>query len=153
TCADAYRALYGDTWDGPLFDWPDYDFVRESPEAVAHIRNCYAGLLTMTDHWVGKVLDKLTELGLWEETLIVFTTDHGTMLAEHDCWMKNFMPLYNELVRIPLLMKLPGGAKAGTRVTALTQTIDLMPTFLDFYGCRTPPHVQGRSLRPTLDGA
>jgi arylsulfatase A-like enzyme len=153
TCPDAYRAMYGDTWDGPLFDWPDYAIVRESPEAVEHIRNCYAGLLTMTDHWVGKVLDKLTELGLWEETLIVFTTDHGTMLAEHDYWMKNFMPLYNELVRIPLLMKLPGGAKAGTRVAALTQTIDLMPTFLDFYGCRMPPHVQGRSLRLTLDGA
>lgn len=151
-CADRYRELYGDTWDGPLFDWPDYDVVRENPAAVEHVRKCYAGLLTMTDHWAGKVLGKLEELGLLEETLIAFTTDHGTMLAEHDYWMKNYMPLYHELVRIPLVLRLPGGRRAGERVAALTQTIDLMPTFLEFFECPPPPHVYGRSLWPALDG-
>jgi arylsulfatase A-like enzyme len=151
-CTDEYRELYGDTWDGPLFDWPTYAEVVESPEAVAHIKKCYAGLLTMTDAWVGKLWAKLDELGLWEDTLVIFTTDHGTMLAEHDYWMKNFMPLYNELVRIPLIMRLPGGAKSGSRVSGLTQTIDLMPTFLDFHGCPAPPHVYGHSLRAALEG-
>ncbi len=152
SCTDQYRAMYGDTWDGPAFDWPSYDFVKESPAAVEHIRKCYAGLLTMTDHWVGKILDKLEETGLWNETLVVLTTDHGTMLAEHDYWMKNFMPMYSEIVRIPLVMKLPGGARSGLRVGALTQTIDLMPTFLDFYSSPDPPHVHGKSLRRVLDG-
>jgi len=152
SCTENYRALYGDTWDGPLFDWPSYDVVRESPAAVEHIRKCYAGLLTMTDHWVGKILDTLDELDLWHDTLVVFTTDHGTMLAEHDYWMKNYMPLYNEIVRIPLIMHLPGGELAGRRVAALTQTIDLMPTFLDFHECAVPPHVHGQSLRCTLEG-
>lgn len=93
-CTDRYREMYDDTWDGPLWDWPTYDIVRETPEAIDHIRKCYAGLLTMTDHWVGKILDTLEALGLYDETLIVFTTDHGTMLAEHDYWMKNIMPMY-----------------------------------------------------------
>ena len=128
-CTDKYRDMYGDTWDGPLFDWPSYDMVKESPAAIEHIRKCYAGLLTMTDFWVGKILDKLDEYGLWDDTLLVFTTDHGTMLAEHDYWMKNFMPMYNEIVRIPLIVHLPHDEKAGARCNALTQTIDLMPTF------------------------
>ncbi len=151
-CTDEYREMYGDTWDGPQFDWPTYGEVGESPEAIAHIRKCYAGLLTMTDHWCGKVLDTLDELGLWDDTLIVFTTDHGTMLAEHDYWMKNVMPLYNEIVRIPLVVKLPGGEGAGTRVAALTQTTDIMPTVLDAFGRPPPPHVQGKSLRRAIAG-
>jgi arylsulfatase A-like enzyme len=151
-CTDEYREMYGDTWEGPLYDWPKYEVVQDSPEAVEHIRKCYAGLLTMTDRQVGHILDKLDELRLWEDTLVIFTTDHGTMLAEHGYWMKNFMPMYNEIVRIPLILHLPGGEKAGTRISALTQTIDLMPTFLDYHGCPTPPHVYGRSLRTVLEG-
>jgi arylsulfatase A-like enzyme len=92
-CPDEYRALYGDDWDGPLYDWPSYEAAQDSPEAVAHIRKCYAGLLTMTDFWVGEVLDALHETGQWDETLIIFTTDHGTMLTEHGYWMKNYMPV------------------------------------------------------------
>ena len=152
-CPDEYRQMYNDDWTGPQFDWPRYAPVGESPEAIAHVRRCYAGLLTMTDHWVGKILDTLDELGLWEDTLVVFTTDHGTLLAEHGYWMKNYMPMYNELVRIPLIVCPPGGAGAGTRVAALTQTIDLMPTFLDHFGCPTPPHVQGGSLLRAIAGA
>lgn len=151
-CTEEYRALYGDDWDGPLFDWPDYNTVKESPEAVAHIRKCYAGLLTMTDHWIGKLLDRLDELNLWDDLLLIFTTDHGTMLAEHGYWMKNFMPMYNEIVRIPLIVCLPGGERAGTRCAALTQSIDVMPSLLDYHGAPLPPYVQGRSLRRSLEG-
>ncbi len=151
-CTDKYRAMYGDDWDGPLFDWPKYGEVSESPEAVAHIRKCYAGLLTMTDYWCGKVLDTLDELGLRDDTLIVFTTDHGTMLAEHRYWMKNEMPVYNEIVRVPLVISLPHGERAGTRVAALTQTIDVMPTVLEAFGCAAPPHVQGHSLLRAIAG-
>lgn len=67
---------------------------------MEHIRKCYAGLLTMTDRQAGYILEKLDELRLWDDTLVVFTTDHGTMLAEHGYWMKNFMPMYNEIVRL-----------------------------------------------------
>lgn len=151
-CPEEYRRLYGDDWTGPLFDWPHYAEVTESPAAVEHIRRCYAGLLTMTDHWVGTILDTLDELGLWDDTLVVFTTDHGILLAEHGYWMKNYMPLYNELARLPLIITLPGRVGAGERNAALTQTIDLMPTFLDYFGCPLPPHVQGVSLLRTIAG-
>ena len=151
-CTEEYRAMYQDDYDGPFYDWPSYDEVHESPEAIAHIRKCYAGLLTMTDHWVGRIFDTLDALGIWDDTLVVFTTDHGTMLAEHDFWMKNIMPLYNEIVRIPLIASFPGNNGAGTRIAALTQTIDLMPTFLDYFDVPPPPHVQGCSLRGVPDG-
>lgn len=152
-CPDEYRKMYGDTWDGPLFDWPDYAAVTESKPAIEHIRKCYAGLLTMTDRWIGKLLEKIDALKLWDDLLVVFTTDHGTLLAEHNYWMKNFMPLYNEIVRIPLIVSLPGAQCAGSRVSALTQSIDLMPTFLDYFKCELPPHVHGKSLYRTLSGS
>jgi arylsulfatase A-like enzyme len=151
-CTEKYRRMYGDTWDGPLFDWPSYREVSESPAAIEHVRKCYAGLLTMTDHWVGRIFDVLDAQGLWDDTLVILTTDHGTMLAEHQWWMKNYMPLYREIVQIPLILHLPGGEHAGTRVAALTQTIDLMPAILEFHRVPAPPHVHGRSLLPALAG-
>jgi arylsulfatase A-like enzyme len=147
-----YLEMYGDAWDGPLYDWPEYGVVRDDPEAVAHIRRCYAALLTMTDHWLGGLWDVLDERGLWRDTLVVLTTDHGSMLGEHDYYMKNAMPVYNDIARIPLIVHLPGDARAGQRVGALTQSTDLMPTFLDYFGAPAPPHLHGASLRPVLEG-
>lgn len=149
---EEYRKIYGDDWDGPLFDWPTYRAANESPEAVEHIRKCYAALLTMTDVWVGKLLDKLDELALWDDLMVIFTTDHGTLLGEHDFWMKNFMPVYHEIARIPLVVRLPGDAHAGRRLSTLTQTIDVMPTILDYHQSGIPPHVQGKSLLKAIDG-
>ncbi len=145
-CPAEYRQLYGDDWDGPLFDWPDYSRVTESPAAVAHIRKCYAGLLTMTDRWLGRVLDKLDELRLWDDTLVIFTTDHGTLLGEHDWWMKLLMPAYNEIVRLPLIVHLPGSQRAGTRVGHLTQSLDIMPTILHHHGVNPPADIHGLPL-------
>lgn len=146
-----YLDLYDDRWDGPLYDWPSYGECEDSPEAIAHIRKCYAALLTMTDHWLGRLWDRFDALDLWRDTAVVLTTDHGSMLGEHQYWMKNAMPVYNEIARIPLIVHLPGSARAGARVSALTQTTDLMPTVLDWCGAPVPPHLHGRSLRPTLE--
>ena len=147
-----YLELYGDAWDGPLYDWPDYGVCTDQPEAIAHIRRCYAALLTMTDHWLGRLWDRLDALDLWRDTLVVVTTDHGSMLGEHQYWMKNTMPVYNEITRIPLIVHMPGSQHAGKRVAALTQTTDLMPTFLDWFGVAPPPHLHGTSLREVLEG-
>jgi arylsulfatase A-like enzyme len=146
-----YLDLYGDTWDGPSYDWPAYGVVKDSPEAVEHIKKCYAALITMTDHWLGKLFDKLDQQNGWDDTLIVLTTDHGTMLGEHQYWMKNLMPVYNEIARIPLIVHLPGSARAGVRVSSLSQTTDVMPTFLDYFAAPVPPHLHGRSLRPAIE--
>jgi arylsulfatase A-like enzyme len=146
-----YLEMYGDIWDGPLYDWPDYGVVKDSPEAIRHIRNCYAALLTMTDHWLGKLWDTLDELDGWKDTMVVLTTDHGTMLGEHEYWMKNAMPVYNEIAHIPLIVHLPGDRRAGARISAMTQTTDIMPTFLDYFGVPVPPYLHGTSLRPALE--
>lgn len=148
---DKYLEMYGDTWNGPIYDWPDYGVCKDSPEAIEHIRKCYAALLTMTDHWLGKLWDKLDETDGWRDTMVVLTTDHGTMLGEHQYWMKNLMPVYNEIARIPFVVHLPGDRRAGARVRALTQTTDVMPTFLDYFGAPVPPHLHGASLRPALE--
>ncbi|HLZ07869.1 MAG TPA: sulfatase, partial [Chloroflexota bacterium] len=146
-----YLDRYGDTWQGPTYDWPEYGLVKDSPEAIEHVKKCYAALLTMTDHWLGKLFDQLDRQGRWDDTLVVLTTDHGTMLGEHQYWMKSFMPVYNEIARIPLIAHLPDSARAGARVGSLTQTTDLMPTFLDYFGAPLPPHLHGRSLRTAIE--
>lgn len=73
------------------------------------------------------------------------------MLGEHEYWMKNAMPVYNEIAHIPLIVHLPGSQRAGMRVSALTQTTDIMPTVLDYFGAPVPPHLHGTSLRPALE--
>ena len=147
-----YMEMYGADTTRPALDWPPYDYADIPEGDVEHIRKCYAALLTMTDHWCGKVLAKLEEIGAFDDTLIVFTTDHGSMLGEGSAWLKNYMPVYNHIAHIPLVMKLPGGAAAGQRRKGFSQTIDLMPTFLDYFGVADlPPHLHGQSLRPLAE--
>ena len=117
---------------------------------MRHVRACYGGALTMADHWLGKLLDKLDHHRMWDDTVVVLTTDHGHFLGERGYWGKMQMALYDELAHIPLLVCAPGAA-GGRRVRrALTTTIDLMPTFLELHGAALPEQVQGRSLRHLL---
>jgi arylsulfatase A-like enzyme len=141
-------------WDDDAlhFDWPDYAPVDPSIEdaaAIAHIRACYAGTLTMADVWLGKLLDKMDEFDLWKDTVVVLSTDHGHLLGEHGYWAKNYMFDYKELVHIPLVVCAPN--TAPRRVQALTSTIDLMPTFMELHGGQLPQHVHGRSLCPLFE--
>jgi arylsulfatase A-like enzyme len=148
-CPSKYRRLYGDTWDGRYhFDWPNYQKVEEEPEAVEHIRKCYAGTLSMADAWLGKLLDNMDQMDLWKDTALILTTDHGHLLGEHGYWAKNYMFDYRELVHIPLVVCAPGLDLAGRRVKALTTTMDLMPTLLELHGAKPPEFVHGRSLAP-----
>lgn len=146
-CPSKYREMYRDTWDGRYyFDWPEYAPVAEEPEAVDHIRRSYAGVLTMADVWLGKLLDKMDELDMWKDTAVVLTTDHGHLLGEHGYWAKNYMQDYRELSHIPLMIYHPDIGMRGRRVSALTAAMDLMPTLMDMHGARLPSHVHGKSL-------
>lgn len=77
-----YKDLYPHDYDGPHFDWPDYKRVTETPDQVEHGRFEYAALLSMCDHSLGRVLDTMDELGMWDDTLLVVCTDHGLLLGE-----------------------------------------------------------------------
>ena len=81
------------------------------------MRKRYAALLTMTDRWLGRILDALEQQGVFDDTMIIFTTDHGTCLSEHGYWMKNYFPVYQELAHIPLFVHYPGddGAARAAR--------------------------------------
>lgn len=153
-----YLDMVGDDYDGKLFLWPEYKPVDEAgitPEALVHIRKRYLALLLMTDTWLGKIFDVMDRHDMWKDTMLIYTTDHGYMLGEHGYLAKNYMPAYNEVFHIPLIVHMPGDEYAGTKVDALTQNIDIMPTLLEYYGisedsCRNKLH--GRSWLPLIRG-
>ncbi|MGW6208682.1 sulfatase [Streptomyces sp. NPDC055089] len=147
---DHYKDLYPHDYDGPHFDWPDYNRVTETKDQVSHARYEYAALLSMCDHSLGRVLDAMDEHGLWDDTLLIVCTDHGYLLGEKGWWAKVVTPWYNELVHTPLFVHDPRTPdRAGSRDDALVQTIDLAPTLLDFFGADRTPDMQGRPLRET----
>lgn len=143
---EEYRELYHDDYKGPEFNWPGYAPVTEPEDAVAHLKKSYLATLTLADRYLGKFLNSLKENGLYEDTLIILTTDHGHMLGEHGYTGKNYMHAYNEMARIPLYLKLPDRSFAGETRTALTQNIDLMPTILKQHGISVPDRVKGKNL-------
>lgn len=145
-----YLKLYPDAYRGPHCDWPPYRRVSESPELVQHLRYVNAALISMCDHYLGQVLDKMDALDLWQDTLMIVNTDHGFLLGEHGWWAKCVQPFYNEVARTPLFIWDPRCQKAGERRQSLVQTIDLAPTILEYFGIERPPDMQGQSLRDTV---
>ena len=146
-----YLEMFNDTWDHRYhFDWPPYAAVEEGQEAVDHIRKMYAATLAMADTWLGKFLDKMDEMDLWKDTALVFSTDHGHLLGEHGYWAKNYMFDYDELAHIPLVICSPHSERAPKRVSALTASIDIMPTIMEMHGATLPQGVHGKSLTHLL---
>lgn len=145
-----YKDLYPHEYDGPHFDWPDYAPVREDLLEVQHMRFEYAALVSQCDASLGRVLDAMDALNLWDDTLLIVTTDHGFLLGEHDWWAKNLQPWYNELACIPLFVWDPRSRQAGVRRSALAQMIDLPATLLEFFGVERPPDMQGIPLRDAV---
>ncbi len=121
------------------------------PEGIREYAAIYHGMVKYIDDQVGRILKKLDDLGLAERTLVIFTTDHGDMVGAHGCIGKSIFSFYDDLVRIPLVMRLPGRIKPGTVVTEPVSQIDYMPTILDYVGLPVPGKVHGRSMRPLLE--
>jgi arylsulfatase A-like enzyme len=119
------------------------------PDNVRQMKSDYYGLVTLDDDWIGKLLQRLDELGLADHTLVVFTADHGEMLGDHGM-MSKFV-FYEGSVHIPLILRLPGVIPAGTVVKAPVAQIDLFSTILDYLG-KAAPASDGRDLRPLIEG-
>ncbi len=119
---------------------------------LQHLIALYDGEIAWTDRHVGRILEELDALGLAEDTLVVVTADHGTAFFEHGR-SAHRNALFDELLRVPLVMRLPGGVPAGVRVASQVSTIDVVPTVLDLLGLGVPADVMGRSLVPALGGA
>ena len=110
----------------------------------------YWGNITLVDRSVGKILQALEASGQADNTLIVFTSDHGEQLGDHGILGKTVM--YEESVRVPLLLKLPQQSGTPTRVPGNFSHIDLVPTLLDLLGQTVPAELQGKSQVPVLQG-
>ncbi len=112
----------------------------------------YAALLSMCDEHLGRVLEAMDEHDLWKDTMLIVCTDHGFMLAEHDWWGKNRMPLWNEIAHIPLFIWDPRCGKKGERRRSIAQLIDFAPTLLRFFGLEPTADMTGRDLAPVIAG-
>jgi arylsulfatase A-like enzyme len=110
----------------------------------------YWGYCTMMDDYVGRILTTLEDQEILDDTLVIFCSDHGEMMGGHGLWHK--MMAYEEALRVPLLMRLPGTIDPGIRNTANVSLIDLPATILSLVGEDIPAQYFGRDLSPTFNG-
>ncbi|AJY46193.1 sulfatase family protein [Martelella endophytica] len=104
----------------------------------------YFGMMSFLDAEIGRILDTLDELGLTENTLLVFTTDHGHFLGQHGLVAKGPFH-YEDMLRIPMIVRMPGKVPAGVVSEDIQSLVDLAPTFLDAAGLAVPGEMQGVS--------
>jgi arylsulfatase A-like enzyme len=112
----------------------------------------YWAVISFLDSEVGRVINMLKETGLYDNTIIVFTGDHGDMLGGHGLATKGVGTSYEEVYNVPLILRVPGLTKGGEEHRVLTSLVDLAPTLLDLCGLKALEEAQGRSLRPVLEG-
>ncbi|MBD3335350.1 MAG: sulfatase-like hydrolase/transferase [Candidatus Eisenbacteria bacterium] len=126
--------------------WCSWEEVENRPNLTPHERDVmqafYDGEIVMVDRLLGGFFDRLRELDLYDEALIVFLSDHGEEFLDHGGWFHG-LSLYEEMVGMPLIIKLPGGAGAGRRTRLPVDMVDILPTICRLAGVRTPTRLQG----------
>jgi len=122
-----------------------------SPEDRRHLEDLYDGEIAYTDAQVGSLLEGLRREGAGGETLVVVTSDHGEEFKEHGS-LGHGRNLYDEVVKVPLIVSRLGSSGVPRRVAEQVRGIDLFPTLCELAGTKTPPGVQGKSLVPWLTG-
>ena len=120
-------------------------------EGFQEIAARYFGHCALIDDMVGKVLDYLKEEGLFDDTAVIFTSDHGDCMGAHKLMEKGpFM--YDEIYRVPMAAALPGNLEGNNKYDGFVYLHDLMPTILDIAGAKIPDGLDGVSLMPALEG-
>lgn len=159
---EPYASMYTQDLKGTADDyniWPPYQVYKDldafmaqtTPEELAFLRAQYYGKTTMVDHWLGVFFDKLEEKGLWDNTLVIFTTDHGHDLGERGVFGKQY-PHYDSHANIPMIIWHPRVPGNGQRIAALTQTVDIFSTIIDAAGGTIPPETRhSKSILPTIE--
>ena len=110
----------------------------------------YLGMVSLVDELVGAVMEKLTAAGLEQNTVVVFTSDHGDNLGSHGKFNKG--ALIEESIRVPLIVRAPGRVQPAVHTAQVAQLIDLCPTLLALARLEAPPDLEGRDLTPVLEG-
>ena len=128
-------------------DIPD-DVDMDVPDSTQRVlRHGYFACVSYVDHLLGRLLDKLDELGLEDNTAVVVWGDHGWQLGEHNLWAKHCN--FQTSLKVPLLLRLPGQAE-GQRVSSMAELTDLYPTLCSIAGLQKPAHLEGTDLSPIL---
>jgi arylsulfatase A-like enzyme len=152
-CPAEYSDLYHDDYPCERFIYCyGIDYRKVRPEDIPAIRGRYCGLLTLVDRWAGHLLDAVERMGLLEDTVVVFTTDHGTEMGEHGVVQKHAHLLHAPVVQLPLMVHHPDPDLEGKRVGEMVSAVDLMPTLLGLLGVEGPGRMTGRDFWPTVRG-
>ncbi len=153
-----YDTLYDPTYTGTL----TAEVYRDGQDIVAgnivpterdvqHLLALYDGDITYWDFYFDEMMAYLESVGLLENSIIVLTSDHGEMFGEHGQWTHR-NSLYEEVLRVPLMIRYSGHISAGLVISHPVQTIDIAPSILDWIGLPIPSHLEGKSLRSLISG-
>ncbi len=125
-----------------------FELGKENDALRQEYMQAYHACISFIDVQLKLVFDALKQSGHWEDTIVVFTSDHGYHLGDHFLWGK--VTLFDIGAKVPLVMRVPGITRGGTTSEAMVELIDLYPTLADLTGLKPPEHLQGTSLRPLL---
>ena len=134
----------------PWFDPPAGPVADD--DTIVRLQNTYAGIVAGVDEWLGTLLNFLRDNGYSNDTMLVVTSDVGLALGERGQFDAAATSVYEEDIHLPLLIRFPGGEHAGRRVQQLTQSVDLMPTLVGWFGMADEERFHGRNLLAVAEG-
>jgi len=150
-----YDKMFDPDYDGPITgeDFATDPSINADMPArdLEHLVALYDGEIAWTDHHVGLILDELDALGLRDSTLVTLLSDHGDEHFEHGR-KGHHQTLFDEVIRVPLVIRFPGRVPAGNRFAVQVRMIDVLPTILDLAGLSKPDKLMGQSLSPLFSG-
>ena len=127
----------------------DRIFVEFTDQERREFKRAYQAGVSFADAQVGKLMDRLDQLELWDSTIVIIMGDHGYHLGEHDWWNK--VTVFEDGARAPMLIWVPDALGMGKPTDSLMEFIDLYPTLVDYAGLAPPHKLSGASLRPVLE--
>ena len=146
-----YRRYMKSDYSGPRLIFPPTSAAKMTAVELEHARALYAGMVSFVDSRIGIFLKRVLDMGLLENTIIVFVADHGTFQGEQGDVHKGEGLLRTQLLHVPLLIYHPYLAGMNRRIRGFVQHADIMPTLLDLNGIQCPARVTGKSLRPLME--
>jgi uncharacterized sulfatase len=144
--SDKTPSLYPEPALSSTKPWP---YFGVTPDQARECKLAYFAAISFVDAQIGRVLDAVDRLGLADNTIIVFWSDHGYHLGEHGLWFK--LSCFEESARVPVIIAVPGMTNAGKTSTRNVELVDLYPTLADLASLAPPKNLEGVSLRPLLD--